>query len=200
MPTTSQGIYYPDSTTNVAPLHTVFSTMASSIDTVLAGGVRVHRAANTTARNALVSQFPPSAANPLIVWRADAPNGRELEYTKNGSTWHYYSSSEDDTGWVAVSAATGFTNNAGRVRRIGNQVFYEGAFSGSFAANTTTHIATVPVGYRPSTGTNTITAGAATQGVAVYYMNVEPSGQVRARVASAGVYNVALAPLTYLLN
>lgn len=113
MPTTSQGIYYPDAATNVAPLHTVFSTMASSINSILAGDVQVHRVANTTARNALVSQFPPTAANPLFVWRADAPNGRELEYTKNGSTWQYYSSSEDPTERMVqrgnVQIATGAT-------------------------------------------------------------------------------------------
>lgn len=35
MPTTPQGIYYPDASTNVAPLHTVLATMASSIDNSL---------------------------------------------------------------------------------------------------------------------------------------------------------------------
>lgn len=95
MPTTSQGIYFPDANTNVTPLHTVFSTMASSIDNILAGDVQIHKVANTTQRNALVSQYGANPANPLFVWRADAPSGRELEYTKNGTTWHYVNTSED---------------------------------------------------------------------------------------------------------
>lgn len=126
MPTTSQGIWYPGSSDAVTPLETTFSTMASSIDNILAGNVQIHRVANTSARNALVSQFPPSAANPLFVWRADAPNGRELEYTKNGTTWYYVNTSEDDTGWVtsglSITMSANFTLGSYTLRRVGNRV------------------------------------------------------------------------------
>lgn len=150
MPTTSQGIYYPDSATNITPLHTVLATMASSIDTILDGDVQVHRVANTTARNALVSQFPPSAANPLFVWRADADNGRELEYTKNGTTWYYYSSSED-TSSATVPLRSGFTHNVTlTVTRDGNTVFLRGRVSGSFTTGNQI-IGDIPVGFRPTT-------------------------------------------------
>lgn len=146
MPTTPQGIYYPDSTTNVAPLHTVFSAMASSIDDALAGGVQIHRVANVTERNALVPQFPPSAANPLFVWRADATNGQELEYTKNGTTWHYVSTSEDDTGWVSLTLQNGWTaaNPSPRVRRVGKVVSMEGRVTGGAGV-----IAELPAQFRP---------------------------------------------------
>ena len=116
MPTTSQGIWYPGSSDAVTPLETAFSTMASSIDNILAGDVQIHKVANTTARNALVSQFPPSASNPLFVWRADAPSGRELEYTKNGTTWHYVNTSEDpQTGLTlsgVITVAAGATSGS----------------------------------------------------------------------------------------
>lgn len=95
MPTTSQGIYYPDAATNAAPLHTVLATMASSINAILGGDVQIHKVANTTQRAAAYATHGASAANPLFVWRTDAPNGRELEYTKNGSTWYYVKTSED---------------------------------------------------------------------------------------------------------
>ena len=150
MPTTASGIYYPDSSTAFNPLETVFSTMASSIENILAADVQVHRVANTTARNALVSQFPPTAANPLFVWRTDAPNGRELEYTKNGTTWHYYSSSEDG-GLAGVPLSGGTSGNLG-ITRQGNLVNFLGNVTRTWVANTTTVVGTVPAGSRPSVG------------------------------------------------
>jgi hypothetical protein len=135
MPTTPFGIWYPGSSDAVTPLETAFSTMASSIDNVLAGNVQIHRVANTTERNALVSQFPPSAANPLVVWRANATNGQELEYTKNGTTWHYVNTSEDDTGWVALTTSSGGSTGLA-VRRIGSQVYLQGEVWGVTAGAT----------------------------------------------------------------
>jgi hypothetical protein len=35
MPNTAKGIYYPDSTTTITPLESVFSTMATSIDSAI---------------------------------------------------------------------------------------------------------------------------------------------------------------------
>src|SRR5690606_9654199 len=120
MPTTSQGIYYPDAATNITPQHTVLATMASSIDTILDNDTQIHRVANTTARAALASSSSPTAAKPLFVWRADAPNGRELEYTKNGTVWQYYSSNEDSATY-AVPLGAGFTG-AATATRIGTLV------------------------------------------------------------------------------
>lgn len=47
---------------------------------------------NTTARGAVVSALTaagqgPSATNPVYVHRTDAPPGRELEVSKDGTTW-----------------------------------------------------------------------------------------------------------------
>ena len=83
---------------------------------------------------------------------------------------------------------------------MGRLVEYKGGIGGTLAANTTTIIGRVPTPYRPPDGTRTITAGAATQGAAVYYMNVETNGDIRVRVASAGTYNVALGALRYSLD
>jgi hypothetical protein len=156
MPTTPQGIWYPGSSDNVTPLETTFSTMASSIDNILAGDVQIHRVANTTARNALVSQFPPSNANPLVVWRADATNGRQLEYTKNGTTWHYIPSTEDNSGPTALTIVAGTGQYNPTVRRIGREVALDGAIQQaggggrpSIANETWTKVTTLPVGMRP---------------------------------------------------
>ncbi|MDA8440542.1 MAG: hypothetical protein M0Z51_17010 [Propionibacterium sp.] len=47
---------------------------------------------NATARSALIVSLgsvgiTASTSNPIYVFRADAPAGRELEYTVNGTTW-----------------------------------------------------------------------------------------------------------------
>lgn len=182
MPTTSQGIYYPDSTTNVAPLHTVFSTMATSIDNILAGDVQIHKVANTTARNALVAQFPPSAANPLFVWRADATNGQELEYTKNGTTWHYVNTSEDDTGWVSLSLQNGWSVSfAPQVRRIGKVVQMRGRVTGGTPG---TSITTLDSQFRPSQALSFPSRQASGVTVSIFIVNtngtVVPGGDMTA--------------------
>ena len=195
MPTTASGIYYPDSSTAFNPLETVFSTMASSIENILAGDVQIHRVSNTTQRNALVPQFPPTNANPLFVWRADAPNGQELEYTKNGSTWQYYSSSEDDTGWTAIAPASGFSSASAEVRTIAGITYLRGFISGSMTANNTTTIGTVPAGHRPvtSVGGSTCT----TQGYSIYFFSITTAGTFTARTNQSGNNNIALGAISY---
>lgn len=56
----------------------------------------------------------------------------------------------EDTGWVDLTPAAGFTSNAAQVRRIGKLVRFHGSFTGTLAATTTTQIATVPAGFRPT--------------------------------------------------
>lgn len=43
--------------------------------------------ANTTERAAVATAIAPSTSRPLVVWRADAPAGQNLETTTNGTTW-----------------------------------------------------------------------------------------------------------------
>jgi hypothetical protein len=44
--------------------------------------------ANLTARAALATAVGPTASKPLVVFRADAPIYKAIEYTTNGSTWY----------------------------------------------------------------------------------------------------------------
>lgn len=191
MPTTPQGIYYPDAATNITPQHTVLATMASSIDTILADDTQIHRVANTTARAALASSFSPTTAKPLFVWRADADAGRQLEYTKNGSTWYSYRSSEDDTGWLDVTLFAGYTGGM-QVRRIGRSVSWRGTITrsaGNFAVGN--NYTVVPTGGTPA-GTYSTVSFAHNVMVAVNvvglvsYFNVGIDGSVTMRVAVAG--------------
>jgi hypothetical protein len=107
-----------------------------------------------------------------------------------------------DTGWVTVTPTAPFAHGSvpGQVRRVGKQVFFQGGIGGSITQNTTTIIGNVPAGFRPPDGARSITSGAATQGTAVYYMNVESNGDIRVRVTPTGTYNIALGALGYLLD
>src|SRR3954471_23751364 len=43
--------------------------------------------ANVTARAALATLVAPTSSKPLVVFRADATAGQQIEYSTNGSTW-----------------------------------------------------------------------------------------------------------------
>lgn len=101
MPTTSKGLYYPDDTTAVAPLHPVLGAMQTSVDSYLSSNATIHSIANVAARVGLVALYPPSTAAPLFAWRQDATSGLNLEYTTNGSTWVAYG--------ALVTPGVGFT-------------------------------------------------------------------------------------------
>lgn len=106
-----------------------------------------------------------------------------------------------DTGWVDITPQEGFTATNARVRRIGKEVFYSGTLLGTLAANVTTEIGTVPVGYRPpSNDGRAITAGATTGGASVHYMVVESGGAIRVRVGTAATHNIALGALGYAVD
>lgn len=74
---------------------------------------RIWRVANVTGRTAIFNSVGPgTTASPVMVWRADAPAGRNLEYNVTSdnavANWHSYSSSQfsDDTGWVNITSIT----------------------------------------------------------------------------------------------
>ncbi len=87
MPNTSLGIYYPDESTNITPLHTVLGAISTSVDGYLQDNATVHTVANVAGRAALVAAYPPSVSSPLILWRQDLGTGAKLEYTVDGTTW-----------------------------------------------------------------------------------------------------------------
>jgi hypothetical protein len=87
MPNTNLGIYYPDDTTNVTPLHTVLGAISTSVDSYLAANATIHTIANTAGRAAVIAKYPPTVSNPVFTWRQDATSGKNLEYTLDGTTW-----------------------------------------------------------------------------------------------------------------
>ncbi len=91
-----------------------------------------------------------------------------------------------DTGWVAITVAGGFTAGVGaaapQVRRIGREVKFMGSITGPLTTTTTT-IGTVPAGFRPTDATNATAATAHGNGT-VGWGQVNASGEIRVRLAT----------------
>ena len=91
--------------------------------------------ANTTERAAAATALSPSATDPLYVHRADAPKGKNLEWTADGSTWEAVSIGGFAVGSVTISSTAADTPNSTTV------TFPAGRFSGPpvvmLTANTT---------------------------------------------------------------
>lgn len=153
---------------------------------------------------------PQDSTAPVPILPSDpayvADKTNAVRYSERSSDWIAALSpsgaTEYDTGWVDVTPTAPFAHGAipGQVRRVGKQVFFQGGIGGSITQNTTTIIGNVPAGFRPPDGARSITSGAATQGTAVYYMNVESNGDIRVRVTPTGTYNIALGALGYLVD
>lgn len=83
-------IYHPTGDNNYS-LVSDMAALAESVDTALTVTNRViHPVANTADRDDAVSTLGIgniSAAQPLFVWRGDAVDGFQLEYTVDGVTW-----------------------------------------------------------------------------------------------------------------
>ena len=85
----SNGVLFYQDSDNFTPPASL-NLAQSNLSNLLAAGVRFKRVANTTARSALVTSIGLANItpdNPLLVWRADAATGLQLEYTTNGTTW-----------------------------------------------------------------------------------------------------------------
>jgi hypothetical protein len=81
MATNPLGLEYPEGADSFQP-HTDIQALADS-----ARGRVIIPVASVAARDSLETALPPSASEPLYVFRADAPAGREVEYTTDGTTW-----------------------------------------------------------------------------------------------------------------
>ena len=114
----SNGVLFYQDSDNFTPPASL-NLAQSNLSDLLAAGVRFKRVANTTARSALVTSIGLAnitTANPLLVWRADAAAGSQLEYTTNGTAWSVYDNT--DTGWVQLSPAPEIIC----IRRVGKTV------------------------------------------------------------------------------
>ena len=181
----SNGVLFYQDSDNFTPPASL-NLAQSNLSDLLSSGVRFKRVANTTARTALVSSIGLAnitQANPLLVWRADAAAGSQLEYTTNGSTWNVLVTSEyltaQDTGWTPITFTSNWKSYGGsfatcEVRRIGSVVYMKGLASNTASAGTGSVIGTIPAQFRPLgtrlipqvPGASTLISGPASTGTA----------------------------------
>jgi hypothetical protein len=110
------------------------------------------RAALITTLGALSPAITASTSNPIFVFRADAPAGRQVEFTVDGTNW------EGDSAWTQtpITLGSGVTNYvtapyAGLyVRRVNGVVWVVGAVTKASWTNGDT-VATLATGWRPAT-------------------------------------------------
>lgn len=155
----SNGVLFYQDTDNYTPIQTALNLAQSNLSNLLGGKPRFERTANTGTRAALVTSIGAgniSKASPLIVWRADAADGLQLEYTTNGTTWRTIADKEyydaQDTGWVNVTVTGVTVVSPVQVRRIGFEVFWRGEVSASWTTGVTTVVASggLPTQFRPA--------------------------------------------------
>jgi len=137
----------------------------ASVSNVLASGVHIQRVANTSERDSYLSDFvasvggTPTAANPCVVWRGNNSANRYIEFTVDGVNWVPLSQPLQDTGWVTLTLASGFTaTQVFQIRRIGMAVWMRGVVTPSTnwgAAGTNSTIVAsggIPADMRPVSG------------------------------------------------
>ena len=124
----SNGVLFYQDSDNFTPPASL-NLAQSNLSSLIGNNTRFRRVANITARNALVASIGTANItpdNPLLVWRADAAAGLQLEYSTNGTTWHTYYDGRTFTQTLAQNADTRLTMSvAGRVVTIS----VEGSFS-----------------------------------------------------------------------
>lgn len=139
------GVLIYQDTDNYTPIQTALNLAQSNLSSILGASTQIVRVSSVGDRDAkATARGSISKANPFVAWRADAADGLQLEYTTNGTTWRTIADKEyydaQDTGWVNVTLAAGFTyNTQPQVRRIGQVVYWRGDVQGAF----TTSYATV---------------------------------------------------------
>lgn len=87
--TDANGIYMYADTDPLVPFASLLNTGQASVSAKFASidPGTVHYVANITERNDLASTFLPTPSKPLYVHRGNVTDGRNLEFTTDGTTW-----------------------------------------------------------------------------------------------------------------
>ena len=113
--TDANGQVFYGPTDPIEPIQSLFNGISTAVSSRLGSDVQIRRVANVAGRTAAVasrSSRPISVSDPLIVWRADAESGSELEVTTNGSNWVRAAGGYRDS-WEQLREELGKTSIAG---------------------------------------------------------------------------------------
>lgn len=124
--TDANGVVFYGPGDPVEPIQAAFNGLATSISSKFSAETQIVDVANTAGRTAAVTRRgtqgrPISASDPLVVWRADAAAGSQMESTTNGSAWSTHFSGSD-TGWISAVGVGGWGGNP--AFRLFNGVVY----------------------------------------------------------------------------
>ena len=157
----SNGVLFYQDSDNFTPPASLNLAQAN-LSSLLSNNTRFRRVANITARNALVASIGTANItpdNPLLVWRADAATGLQLEYTTNGTVWRQYADKQyydaRIVGDAALTMSNGFSGAAAggwlgmTIRAEGALVIINGLFTRATAWGVGAVIGTVPAGWAP---------------------------------------------------
>ena len=92
--TDANGQVFYGPTDPITPIQGLLNGVSTAVSSKLGAQSQIVRIANVAGRAAAVtarSGRAITAADPLIVWRGDALNGSQIEYTADGTTWRSYS-------------------------------------------------------------------------------------------------------------
>lgn len=180
----ANGIAIIQDADNLSPLHPVFNLLGQSVSNAFDANTRIWPVANETARSAKVTEIGLAnitGAKPLFVWRANAPAGRNLEFSTNGTVWNYYSSNLD-TASQTLTLNSGFTSSDGLgLFRSGSTVFLEGTIrrtAGVYPTSFTT-VSNIPVGWRPNGFRRLPSAGYGSASANGLWVNITSGGDLQ---------------------
>ena len=157
----SNGVLFYQDSDNFTPPASL-NLAQSNLSSLIGNNTRFRRVANITARNALVASIGTANItpdNPLLVWRADAAAGLQLEYTTNGTIWRQYADKQyydaRIVGDATLTMSNGFLGAVGggwigmTIRAEGALVIINGLFTRATPWGVGETIGTVPSGWAP---------------------------------------------------
>lgn len=160
--------------------------------------------ANTTERAQMISDLTaagvaPSATNPVLVYRADATAGFELEYTINGSTWRVLAATDRSTATSGIiTAASGWDIASQQGRKQDGTAYISVLFTrtggtitvGTNGDITNTQLATLTTAWQRASGANiNLSHDGFTGPIASGYINASQQLFIGATVPGATIAN-----------
>lgn len=201
----SNGVLIYQDTDNYTPIHTALNLAQSNLSSLLGANAQIVKVSGVGDRNAkAAARGSISKANPFVVWRADAADGLQLEYTTNGTVWRTIADKEYYEGIVDEQVLLSGGNSI-VLRRIPGRVVTITANTGTWVDSGGSNVvnfeggaALVPEPFRPPR--DVYGSGVASDGGSLYIvigMTVRASGAILLTKPSNAILGMT-ASVTYV--